>query len=133
MDGTDTEGKQVNVEKLKTSIDAETLSPHSESTDTASDFEGHLTEDSSEADTREAVVQKRSLVEKDTKHDWNQSASLSKVHSDLSLVTRTEGVVTSQSWVSRVCAVPRRSQTPSCWLVVSTQQDPRASPGLGPQ
>nr|XP_013015301.1 putative Polycomb group protein ASXL1 isoform X1 [Cavia porcellus] len=123
MDGTDTEGKQVNVEKLKTSIDAETLSPHSESTDTASDFEGHLTEDSSEADTREAVVQKRSLVEKDTKHDWNQSASLSKVHSDLSLVTRTEGVVTSQSWVSRVCAVPQK--IPDSLLLASSEYPAR--------
>ncbi|KAM6147737.1 polycomb group protein ASXL1 [Erethizon dorsatum] len=123
MGGTDMEDKQVDVEKLKTSGECEALSPNSESTDTASDFEGHLTEESSEADISEATVKKGSLVEKDTKYDWNQSASLSKVHSDLSLVTRTEGVVTSQSWVSRVCAVPQK--IPDSLLLASSEYQPR--------
>uniref|UniRef100_A0A8C2WD26 ASXL transcriptional regulator 1 n=2 Tax=Chinchilla lanigera TaxID=34839 RepID=A0A8C2WD26_CHILA len=123
MGDTDTEDKQVDSEKLKSNGDPEALSPHSESTDTASDFEGHLTEDSSEADTSEATVKKGSLVEKDPKHDWNQSASLSKIHSDLGLVTRTEGVVTSQSWVSRVCAVPQK--IPDSLLLASSEYQPR--------
>ncbi|XP_012368887.2 putative Polycomb group protein ASXL1 [Octodon degus] len=123
MAGTDMVDKQVHVEKLKTSGGSEALSPHSESTDTASDFEGHLTEDSSESDSSETTVKKESLIEKDTKHDWNQSTSLTKVHSDLSLVTRTEGVVTSQSWVSRVCAVPQK--IPDSLLLASSEYQPR--------
>ncbi|XP_004840634.1 putative Polycomb group protein ASXL1 isoform X2 [Heterocephalus glaber] len=119
----DTEDKQVDIEKLKINEDSEALSPHSESTDTVSDFEGHLTEDSSEPAASEATMKKESLMEKDTKHDWNQSASLSKVHSDLSLVTRTEGVVTSQSWVSRVCAVPQK--IPDSLLLASSEYQPR--------
>lgn len=130
MDDTDTEDKEVDVEKLKINGDSEALSPHSESTDTASDFEGHLTEDClsesghlSEATTSEATEKKESLLKKDTKLDWNQSASLSKVHSDLSLVTRTEGVVTSQSWVSRVCAVPQK--IPDSLLLASSEYQPK--------
>ncbi|XP_045385415.1 polycomb group protein ASXL1 isoform X4 [Lemur catta] len=115
--------KQVDTEKLKINGDSEVLSPHSESTDTASDFEGHLTEDSSEADTGEATVMKGSLVDKDEKHDWNRSVSLSKVNGDLSLVARTDGMITPQSWVSRVCAVPQK--IPDSLLLASTEYQPK--------
>ncbi|MBZ3883670.1 Polycomb protein Asx [Sciurus carolinensis] len=120
--GSGSDGKHVDIEKLQISVDSEALSPHSESTDTASDFEGHLTEDS-EADTSEATVTKGSLVDKDVKHDWKQSTFLSKVNSDQSLVTRTEGMVAPQSWVSRVCAVPQK--IPDSLLLSSTEYQPR--------
>ncbi|KAM5245506.1 polycomb group protein ASXL1 [Ctenodactylus gundi] len=123
MEGTDRDEKQTDVEKVKSSDDSEALSPQSESTDTASDFEGHFAEDSSEADTSEATVKRGSMVEKDRKPDWNQSTSHSKVSSDLSLVTRTEGMVASQSWVSRVCAVPQK--IPDSLLLASTEYRPQ--------
>ncbi|XP_070445209.1 polycomb group protein ASXL1 isoform X5 [Equus przewalskii] len=124
IDSTGSVCKQVEVEKLKINGDSEALSPHSESTDTASDFEGLLSEDSSEADASEATVMKRSLVvDKDEKHGWDCSASLSKVDGDPNLVTRTEGMVASQSWVSRVCAVPPK--IPDSLLLASTEYQPR--------
>ncbi|XP_016056118.1 PREDICTED: putative Polycomb group protein ASXL1 isoform X1 [Miniopterus natalensis] len=123
-DSTGNNCKQVEVEKLKISGNSEALSPRSESTDTASDFEGHLSEDSSEADPREATVVKRSsVVDKEEKHDWNRSTSLSKVNGDHSLVTRTDRVVAPQSWVSRVCAVPQK--IPDSLLLASTEYQPR--------
>ncbi|XP_004370512.1 polycomb group protein ASXL1 [Trichechus manatus latirostris] len=116
--------KQVPVEKLKINGDSEVLSPHSESTDTASDFEGSLTEDSSEADLGEATVNKAlSVVDKDEKHGWNQSSSLSKMNGDLGLVTRTDGMAAPQSWVSRVCAGPQK--IPNSLLLASTEYQPR--------
>uniref|UniRef100_A0A8C9GEX1 ASXL transcriptional regulator 1 n=1 Tax=Piliocolobus tephrosceles TaxID=591936 RepID=A0A8C9GEX1_9PRIM len=126
-DSTGSYCQQVDVEKLKINGDSEALSPHSESTDTASDFEGHLTEDSSEADSSEAEATKGSSVNKDEKPigtSWNQSASLSKVNGDLRLVTRTDGMVASQSWVSRVCAV--RQKIPDSLLLANTEYQPRA-------
>ncbi|XP_046289193.1 polycomb group protein ASXL1 isoform X1 [Marmota monax] len=123
MGGSGSDGKHVDIEKLQINGDSEALSPHSESTDTASDFEGHLTEDSSEADISEATMTKGSLVDKDEKHDWKQSTFLSKVNSDLTLVTRTEGMVSPQSWVSRVCAVPQK--IPNSLLLSSTEYQPR--------
>uniref|UniRef100_A0A8C9NXW1 ASXL transcriptional regulator 1 n=1 Tax=Spermophilus dauricus TaxID=99837 RepID=A0A8C9NXW1_SPEDA len=123
MGGSGSSGKHVDIEKLQINGDSEALSPHSESTDTASDFEGHLTEDSSEADISEATVTKGSSVDKDEKHDWKQSTFLSKVNSDLTLVTRTEGMVSPQSWVSRVCAVPQK--IPDSLLLSSTEYQPR--------
>ncbi|XP_062956458.1 polycomb group protein ASXL1 isoform X2 [Cynocephalus volans] len=123
IDSTGSDCKQVDGGKLKISGDSEALSPHSESTDTASDFEGHLTEDSSEADTSEIMVMKGSLVDKDEKPDWNPSVSLSKVNGDLSLVARTDGMVAPQSWVSRVCAVPQK--IPDSLLLASTEYLPR--------
>nr|XP_015004739.2 putative Polycomb group protein ASXL1 isoform X2 [Macaca mulatta] len=125
--GSDSTGsycQQMDAEKLKINGDSEALSPHSESTDTASDFEGHLTEDSSEADSSEAAVTKGSSVNKDEKPSWNQSASLSKVNGDLRLVTRTDGMVAPQSWVSRVCAV--RQKIPDSLLLANTEYQPRA-------
>ncbi|KAF6284102.1 ASXL transcriptional regulator 1 [Rhinolophus ferrumequinum] len=116
--------KQVDVEKLKINGDSEALSPHSESTDTASDFEGHLSEDSSEADPREATVMKRaSAVDKEEKRDRKDSASLSKVNGDPSLVTRTDRMLAPQSWVSRVCAVPQK--IPDSLLLASTEYQPK--------
>ncbi|KAJ8794312.1 hypothetical protein J1605_003269 [Eschrichtius robustus] len=116
--------RQPEGEKLKISGDSEALSPHSESTDTASDFEGHFSEDSTEAEPSEAAVPKRSsAVEQGEKHIWNRSTSLSKVNGDLSLVTRTDGMVAPQSWVSRVCAVPQK--IPDSLLLASTEYQPR--------
>uniref|UniRef100_A0A2K5M827 ASXL transcriptional regulator 1 n=1 Tax=Cercocebus atys TaxID=9531 RepID=A0A2K5M827_CERAT len=123
-DSTGSYCQQIDAEKLKINGDSEALSPHSESTDTASDFEGHLTEDSSEADSSEAAVTKGSSVNKDEKPSWNQSASLSKVNGDLRLVTRTDGMVAPQSWVSRVCAV--RQKIPDSLLLANTEYQPRA-------
>uniref|UniRef100_A0A2K5Q530 ASXL transcriptional regulator 1 n=1 Tax=Cebus imitator TaxID=2715852 RepID=A0A2K5Q530_CEBIM len=123
-DSTGSDCQQGDIEKLKISGDSGALSPHSESTDTASDFEGHLTEDSSEADTSEAAVTKGSSVDKDEKPSWNRSASVSKVNGDLNLVTRTDGMVASQSWVSRVCVVPQK--TPDSLLLANTEYQPRA-------
>ncbi|XP_077728806.1 polycomb group protein ASXL1 isoform X4 [Canis aureus] len=116
--------KPVEGEKLKINGDSEALSPHGESTDTASDFEGQLSEDSSEADPSEATMVKRALVaDTDEKRNWNPSASLSKVNGDRSLVTRTDSLATPQSWVSRVCAVPQK--IPDSLLLASTEYQPR--------
>ncbi|XP_060471067.1 polycomb group protein ASXL1 isoform X1 [Panthera onca] len=116
--------KPVAGEKLKINGESEALSPHGESTDTASDFEGHLSEDSSEADPSEATVVKRALVaDTDEKHDWNHSASLSKVNGDRSLVMRTDSMAPPQSWVSRVCAVPQKF--PDSLLLASTEYQSR--------
>lgn len=116
--------KQVGVEKLKINGDSEALSPHSESTDTASDFEGHLSEDNSEADPSEATVMKRSsAVDKEEKCDRNDPASLSKGNGDSSLVTRTDRMVAPQSWVSRVCAIPQK--IPDSLLLASTEYQPK--------
>lgn len=117
-------GKQVDGDKLKISGDSEALSPHGESTDTASDFEGHLSEESSEADPIEATVVKRSsVVDKEERHDWDRSAVLSKVNGDQSLVTRTDRIAAPQSWVSRVCAIPQK--IPDSLLLSSTEYQPR--------
>ncbi|XP_025788468.1 putative Polycomb group protein ASXL1 [Puma concolor] len=116
--------KPVAGEKLKINGESEALSPHGESTDTASDYEGHLSEDSSEADSSEATVVKRALVaDTDEKHDWNHSASLSKVNGDRSLVMRTDSMAPPQSWVSRVCAVPQKF--PDSLLLASTEYQSR--------
>ncbi|XP_060044317.1 polycomb group protein ASXL1 isoform X1 [Erinaceus europaeus] len=110
-------------ERLKINGDGDSAAL-SESTDTASDFEGHLSEDNSEVDLSEAPVTKiLPVVDKDQKNDWDQSASLSKVNSDPSLVSRTNSIVASQSWVSRVCAVPQR--IPDSLLLASTEYQPR--------
>nr|XP_058894216.1 polycomb group protein ASXL1 isoform X3 [Kogia breviceps] len=116
--------RQLEGEKLKISGGSEALSPHSESTDTASDFEGHFSEDSIETEPSEAAVPKRSsAVEQREKHIWNRSTSLSKVNGDLTLVTRTDGMVAPQSWVSRVCAVPQKIS--DSLLLASTEYQPR--------
>uniref|UniRef100_A0A8C3WBM7 ASXL transcriptional regulator 1 n=1 Tax=Catagonus wagneri TaxID=51154 RepID=A0A8C3WBM7_9CETA len=116
--------RQPEVEKLRISGDSVALSPHSESTDTASDFEGHFSEDSSEADPGEATVRERSSAAGQAeKPDWNGSTALPKVHRDPSLVTRTDGMVAPQSWVSRVCAVPPK--IPDSLLLASTEYQPR--------
>ncbi|XP_032714792.1 polycomb group protein ASXL1 isoform X2 [Lontra canadensis] len=123
-DGAGSDRNPVEGEKLRINGDSEALSPHGESTDTASDFEGHLSEDSSEADSSEATVVKRALaVDTDEKHSWNHSASLSKVNGDRSLVTRTDSMATPQSWVSRVCAAPQK--IPDSLLLASTEYQPR--------
>ncbi|KAM4842432.1 polycomb group protein ASXL1 isoform 2-T2 [Thomomys bottae] len=115
-------GKQVVIEKPKLNGDSEALSPHSESTDTASDFEGHLTEDSSEADTSDAAVAKELVVSKEERHDWKPCPPLSSTNSDLGAPTRTEGIAPPQSWVSRVCAVP--TKTPASLLLASSEHQP---------
>ncbi|XP_045836924.1 polycomb group protein ASXL1 isoform X2 [Meles meles] len=123
-DGAGSDHKPVEGEKLRINGDSEPLSPHGESTDTASDFEGHLSEDSSEADSSEATVVKRALaVDMDEKHSWNHSASLSKVNGDRGLVIRTDSMATPQSWVSRVCAAPQK--IPDSLLLASTEYQPR--------
>ncbi|KAL6032168.1 hypothetical protein STEG23_035134 [Scotinomys teguina] len=124
MDSTCSDGEQVDLERLEMKGISETLSPHGESTDTASDSEGHLTEDSSEVDANEATVAKRLLVGKSEKQDWAPSASLSKVSRNLSVLTRTEGIAASQSWVSRVCAVPHKIS--DSLLPSSTECQPRS-------
>ncbi|XP_059262757.1 polycomb group protein ASXL1 isoform X2 [Mustela nigripes] len=123
-DGAGSDHNPVEGEKLRINGDSEALSPHGESTDTASDFEGHLSEDSSEADSSEATVVKRALVvDTDEKHSWNHSASLSKMNGNRSLVTRTDSMATPQSWVSRVCAAPQK--IPDSLLLASTEYQPR--------
>ncbi|XP_022349636.1 putative Polycomb group protein ASXL1 isoform X3 [Enhydra lutris kenyoni] len=123
-DGAGSDRNPVESEKLRINGDSEALSPHGESTDTASDFEGHLSEDSSEADSSEATVVKRALaVDTDEKHSWNHSASLSQVNGNRSLVTRTDSMATPQSWVSRVCAAPQK--IPDSLLLASTEYQPR--------
>ncbi|KAM6164827.1 polycomb group protein ASXL1 isoform 2-T2 [Rhynchocyon petersi] len=112
------------VEKLKINGDSEALSIHSESTDTASDFEGSLTEDSSEADSGDVPGKNESsLAGKDEKHSWNQSSSFPKMSGDPGHVTRTDGMVASQSWVSRVCAGPQK--IPDSLLLASAEYQPR--------
>lgn len=102
------DGEHVDLERLEMNGISATPSPHSESTDTASDSEGHLTEDSSEVDPSETRVAKGLLVGRNEKQDRDSSVSLSKVSSNLSVLRRTEGIAASQSWVSRVCAVPHK-------------------------
>ncbi|CAH6777060.1 Asxl1 [Phodopus roborovskii] len=124
IDSTGCDGEQVDLERLETSGISETPSPHDESTDTASDSEDHLTEDSSEADASGATVSKGLLVCRSGKQDWDPSTSLSKVSSDLSVLTRTEGIAASQSWVSRVCSVPHKMS--DSLLLSSTECPPRS-------
>ncbi|XP_076967681.1 polycomb group protein ASXL1 isoform X3 [Tamandua tetradactyla] len=101
--------EQIEVEKLKINGDSEALSTHSESTETASDLEGSLTEDTNEAEACEAPVKTGSSdVDSDEKHNWNRSYSLSKMNGDLSLITRTDGMVAPQSWVTSICAIPQK-------------------------
>ncbi|XP_006881750.1 PREDICTED: putative Polycomb group protein ASXL1 [Elephantulus edwardii] len=120
---TDSICKQVHIEKFNVNGDTEAPSPHSETTDTASDFEGILTEDSSEADSGDITVKESSVVDKDEKHSWVQSNSLTKMSDDPGLVTRTDGMVAPQSWVSRVCAGPQK--IPDSLLLASTEFQPR--------
>ncbi|XP_021495365.1 polycomb group protein ASXL1 isoform X1 [Meriones unguiculatus] len=120
---TGSDGEQVGLERLEMNGISEAPSPHSESTDTASDSEVHLAEDSSEADASIATVA-RALLGRSEKQDWDPSSSLSKASSDLSVLTRTEGVAASQSWVSRVCAVPHK--IPDSLLLSSSECAPRS-------
>ncbi|XP_012583768.1 PREDICTED: putative Polycomb group protein ASXL1 isoform X2 [Condylura cristata] len=117
---------QMEVERLKINGDSEALSLHSESTDTASDFEGHLSEDSSEAEASETMVKKGSLVADEEKHGCNPPASPSKVNSDPSMISRTDEIAAPQSWVSRVCATPQR--IPDSLLLASTECQPSPLP-----
>jgi additional sex combs-like protein len=126
---TGSDSEQVDLERLEMNGISEAPSPHSESTDTASDSEGHLSEDSSEVDASEVTVVKGSLGG-DEKQDWDPSASLSKVNNDLSVLTRTGGVAASQSWVSRVCSVPHK--IPDSLLLSSTECQPRSVCPLRP-
>ncbi|XP_060983032.1 polycomb group protein ASXL1 isoform X3 [Dama dama] len=124
VDSSSSDCRQLEGEKPRINGDSEALSPHSESTDTASDFEGHFSEDSSEPEPSETLGPKRSsAVEQGEKHNWNRCASLSKVNGDLNLVTRTDGMVAPQSWVSRVCAVPPK--IPDSLLLASPEYQPR--------
>lgn len=125
MDSTGHDGEPVDLERLEMNGISETPSPHGESTDTASDSEGHLTEDSSEIDdASQATAAKGLLVHRSGKPDWDPSTSLSKVSSNLSVLTRTEGIVASQSWVARVCAVPHKMS--DSLLLSSTECQPRS-------
>uniref|UniRef100_A0A8C2QCZ0 ASXL transcriptional regulator 1 n=2 Tax=Cricetulus griseus TaxID=10029 RepID=A0A8C2QCZ0_CRIGR len=124
MGSTGRDDEQVALERLEVNGISETPSPHGESTDTASDSEGHLTEDSGEIDASGATVAKGLLVHRSEKQDWDPSASLSKVSSNLSVLTRTEGIAASQSWVSRVCAVPHKMS--ESLLLSSTDCQPRS-------
>ncbi|XP_050999411.1 polycomb group protein ASXL1 [Acomys russatus] len=123
MGGTGSDSEQVGLEGLEMNSISEVLSPHSESTETASDSEVHLTEDSSEVDASEATVAK-GLLGRSEKRDWDPSTSISKASSDLSVLTRTEGTAASQSWVSRVCAVPHK--IPDSLLLSSTECQSRS-------
>ncbi|XP_031228191.1 polycomb group protein ASXL1 isoform X3 [Mastomys coucha] len=123
MGSSGSDSEQVDLERLEMNGTSEAQSPHSESTDTASDSEGHLSEDSSEVDASEVTVVKGSL-DGGEKRDWDPSASLSKVSNDLSVLTRTGGVTASQSWVSRVCSVPHK--IPDSLLLSSTECHPRS-------
>lgn len=121
-DSAGSDDKQVGVERLKISFskNSEALSPHSESTDTASDCESHLSEDNSEPNSNGSTGVKSSLLaDKGGNHDWDRLGSLSKVKSDPSLVSRTDEMVAPQTWVSRVCAVPQRM--PDSLLLASTE------------
>ncbi|XP_062059999.1 polycomb group protein ASXL1 isoform X2 [Lepus europaeus] len=123
LDGSGSSCKQVDVEKLESSGDSEAPSPHSESTDTASDVEGLLFEDSREADTRESAVTERASEGREEDHAWDQSAPPSKGSGDLSVVPRTHGMAAAQSWVSRVCAVPHKMA--DSLLLASAEFQPR--------
>ncbi|XP_007474514.2 polycomb group protein ASXL1 isoform X1 [Monodelphis domestica] len=102
------------VQRLKMNGDCEVLSTHSESTDTASDLEAELTEDSAETDpglqpsTEEAAGGKgSSVVSEAEKCDWNQSDSSFKTKgeaykADLLSVTSGDKGTELQSWVSHV-------------------------------
>ncbi|XP_055963838.1 polycomb group protein ASXL1-like [Sorex fumeus] len=125
-DGAGGEDKQAGVERLKISLskNLEALSPHGESTDTASDCDGHLSEDSSDSEPSGSPVTKGSLVaDKGENQDWDRSGPLAKVKGDPGLVSRTEGLVAPQSWVSRVCAMPPR--IPDSLLLASTEDQLR--------
>lgn len=124
MDSACSDGEQVGLERLEMKGISETPSPHGESTDTASDSEGHLTEDGSEVDASEATEAKELLVDRSEKQDWAPSSSLSKVSRNPSVLTRTEGIAASQSWVSRVCAVPPKIS--DSLLLSSTDCQPRS-------
>ncbi|XP_040837584.1 polycomb group protein ASXL1 isoform X2 [Ochotona curzoniae] len=121
--GSGSNSKQVAVDKLETSGGSEALSPHSESTDTASDVEGPLSEDSSDTDTRETPGTKRASLGQEENHGWSQCAPLPKGSADLSVATRTHGVAAARSWVSRVCAVPQKMA--DSLLLASTEFQPR--------
>ncbi|XP_036606241.1 polycomb group protein ASXL1 isoform X2 [Trichosurus vulpecula] len=102
------------VQRFKINGDCEALSTHSESTDTASDLEAELTEDSVETDpdpgfqpnTEEAVGQGSSVGSMAEKCDWNQSDSLKTdgepCEVDLPSVTAVDKGLELQSWVSHV-------------------------------
>nr|XP_045011903.1 polycomb group protein ASXL1 isoform X2 [Jaculus jaculus] len=122
--------ERADMEEVRVNGSSETPSPHSESTDTASDFEGNLTEDSSEADTVETTAAKGSLVDEDKKPGRSRSTSASTLSGDLNLVTRTEGMTAAQSWVSRVCAIPPKAPDS---LLSSTEHQlrPVGLPGPG--
>ncbi|KAL1786533.1 Polycomb group protein ASXL1 [Sigmodon hispidus] len=124
LDSTGRDSEQVDLERLEVNSICETPSPHSESTDTASDSEAHLPEDNSDIEESEARVAKGLLVGRSEKQDWDPSASLSKVSSNLSVLTRTEEIAASQSWVSRVCAVPHRIS--DSLLLSSAECQPRS-------
>lgn len=123
LDGCGSSCKQVDVEKLESSGDSEAPSPHSESTDTASDVEGLLSEDSHDADARESAVTKRASEGREEDPAWDQSALPSKGSGDLSVVPRTHGMAAAQSWVSRVCAVPHKMA--DSLLLASAEFQPR--------
>ncbi|XP_075419911.1 polycomb group protein ASXL1 isoform X2 [Tenrec ecaudatus] len=120
MGSTDSICKQVPGEKLEVDGDSEASSPHSESTATASDCEGSLAEDNSEAEPREAAKKKGTWVmEKDERLRWSSATSLSKKDGDLGVVTRTDGMLGTQSWVSRVCAGSQK--IPDSLLLASSE------------
>ncbi|XP_068930037.1 polycomb group protein ASXL1 isoform X1 [Petaurus breviceps papuanus] len=102
------------VQRLKINGDCEALSTHSESTDTASDLEAELTEDSAEADpdlglqpnTEEAVGQGSSVESMTEKCDCNQSKSLKTngepCKADLLSAAAVDKGLELHSWVSHV-------------------------------
>ncbi|XP_054994292.1 polycomb group protein ASXL1 [Sorex araneus] len=125
-DGAGSEDKQAGVERLKISLsqNPEALSPHGESTDTASDCDGHLSEDSSDSNPSGSPGAKGSPVaDEGENQDWDRSDSLAKVKSDPGLVSRTDGLAAPQSWVSRICAMPPR--IPDSLLLASTEDQLR--------
>ncbi|XP_043840838.1 polycomb group protein ASXL1 isoform X2 [Dromiciops gliroides] len=101
-------------QRLKINGDCEALSTHSESTDTASDLEAELTEDSAETDPdlglqpnpgESTVGQGSSVGSMAEKCDWNQSESSLKTNgepckADLPSVTAVGKGLALQSWVS---------------------------------
>lgn len=118
MGSTGSDSEEADLERLEMNGISEVPSPHSESTDTASD-----SEDSSEGDAREVTVVKE-LFCGGEKQDWDPSASLSKASGDLSVLTRTGEVTAAQSWVSRVCSVPHK--IPDSLLLSSIECQPRS-------
>ncbi|XP_052039923.1 polycomb group protein ASXL1 isoform X2 [Apodemus sylvaticus] len=123
MGSTGSDSEEADLERLEMNGICEVPSPHGESTDTASDSEGHFSEDSSEGDAREVTVVKELLGGRDKQH-WDPSASLPKSSGDLSVLTRTGGVTASQSWVSRVCPAPHK--IPDALLLSSVECQPRS-------